>query len=286
MGLAQPVVGDPRAEVVDVVEADAAGHPVEHPGQAVERAARERGRGVVPVLARGPVRPLVLVLHVEEEDAAGGGEEHRGRVDGRDRARPDQQARGGQRHEDGRVGEVNPEDLAPSSRALRVEPLLGDQPDRAEHEQDDRVAVDGVLDPAEPREGAVLLDGERLDVAVAALVQAAGGGVVDGVVLRPLGVGREGQGARDEADQVVGPPRAKEGAVAAVVHDDERSDQEAGGHERERERQPVADAQREVHRHERAGEREQGHRELRHAAAQARVLVRGDGGAPLGARGG
>src|SRR5437867_12681220 len=51
----QVVVRNPRAEVVNVVESDVAREPLQDPGQLVERAALQRGRGVVPGVATLPV---------------------------------------------------------------------------------------------------------------------------------------------------------------------------------------------------------------------------------------
>ena len=50
-----------------------------------------------------------------------------------------------------------------------------------------------------------------------------------GVLTPPLVVGREGDDAGDEPDDIVGLLGTEEGPVAAVVEDDEGADEQAGG---------------------------------------------------------
>lgn len=67
--LLQVVVGNARTQVVDMVEADVARKPLQHLRQLVERAAPQRGRRIVPMLAALPVNIFELMLHVEEPEA-------------------------------------------------------------------------------------------------------------------------------------------------------------------------------------------------------------------------
>lgn len=62
----QVVVGNSGTQVMNMVKADAAGKPLQHAGEFVERAAVERRRGVVPLAVALPVHSLKLVLHVKE----------------------------------------------------------------------------------------------------------------------------------------------------------------------------------------------------------------------------
>src|SRR5687767_8841705 len=72
----QIVIGDARAEVVQVVIADIPGKPLEDFRQLVKRAALQRGGGVVPVFSAFPVNAVKLMLHVKEPDAYGAGDPH------------------------------------------------------------------------------------------------------------------------------------------------------------------------------------------------------------------
>jgi hypothetical protein len=59
------VIGDTRAQVVDMVKADVAGKPLEKPGQLVIRAPLKRRPLVVPLTAAFPVDAFELVLDIE-----------------------------------------------------------------------------------------------------------------------------------------------------------------------------------------------------------------------------
>src|SRR6266545_8068033 len=96
----------------------------------------------------------------------------------------------------------------------------------AEHHQ--RMAIQAIAQPAPEGAGTVLFDGERLDVAQAAAVEIAGGGVVRGMCVAPYAVRSEGQHAGDAAEPVVGRPVTEEGAVAAIMLDGEKPHEEAG----------------------------------------------------------
>src|SRR5712675_1158035 len=56
------VIGNARAEMVDVMEADVAGKPLEDARQFVKRTALQRRRRVTPVLAAFPVDVFELML--------------------------------------------------------------------------------------------------------------------------------------------------------------------------------------------------------------------------------
>ena len=75
MAFLETVVGNTGAQVVDVVETDIAGEPLENFGKFVERAPFEGCRCEVPLTFTGPVNILELVLHIEHPDACGGGDQ-------------------------------------------------------------------------------------------------------------------------------------------------------------------------------------------------------------------
>ena len=63
--VAQAVARDPARQMMDVMEADVVGDPVQRARQVVERAPLERGGADVSARLGFPVRGLELVLHVE-----------------------------------------------------------------------------------------------------------------------------------------------------------------------------------------------------------------------------
>ena len=67
-----------------------------------------------------------------------------------------------------------------------------------------------------------------MDIARSALVEIAGGGVMDGMGATPVVVGREGENADGAAGPVVGAAPWEEGAVAAIVLQGEKANQKAG----------------------------------------------------------
>lgn len=68
MAAFEVVVGNPGAEMVDVVEPNIAGKPLQDLRQFVEGAALQGGGGVIPVGAAFPINVLELVLDVEHPD--------------------------------------------------------------------------------------------------------------------------------------------------------------------------------------------------------------------------
>ena len=97
---------------------------------------------------------------------------------------------------------------------------------------------------------------ERVDVAQAADVEVAGGGVMDRVRLAPVVIRHQREHAEHGADEVVEPLGPEERAVAAVVLEHEEPDQHEGGGHREQERQPVADLEAPEHREPERGQEE------------------------------
>lgn len=66
----QVIIGDPGAEMVNMMESDIAREPLENFWELVERAALHRGRGVVPGFTPLPVGVFELVLHIKQPDAS------------------------------------------------------------------------------------------------------------------------------------------------------------------------------------------------------------------------
>ena len=101
--------------------------------------------------------------------------------------------------------------------------------------------------------------------------------MVAGVLPAPIGIGGQGQQAAQAAQGIVRPALGQEGAVAAVVLDDEDPHQKAGGDRRQQQRQQVGCAQQGVHRRATGEEAAERGRDLDQAAMEDRPLeLRGD----------
>ena len=100
----------------------------------------------------------------------------------------------------------------------------------AEHHQ--RMAVQPILQAAPARQRQIFAHRQRVDVADAAALEIAGGGMMHGMRAPPEIVGRQGEHAEHAADPVIGQAMAEERAMAAIVLDHEQPHQEAGGRQR------------------------------------------------------
>ena len=65
MARLQVVVGDTRAEMVDVMIADVAREPLQQAGQLVIRTAGHRGHRIIPLFVPLPINPFILMLHIK-----------------------------------------------------------------------------------------------------------------------------------------------------------------------------------------------------------------------------
>ena len=65
----QVVIWDARHDVMQEVQADAAGHPLQHRRQTILGTSVQRGLHGIPVGMARPVDALELMLHVEQPDA-------------------------------------------------------------------------------------------------------------------------------------------------------------------------------------------------------------------------
>ena len=97
--------------------------------------------------------------------------------------------------------------------------------------------------------------------------------MVRGVRAPPYVVRRERRHADDSPDPVVGQPLAEESAVAAIVLDGEKPDQEARCGDGQRQGEPVADIERRPGERPQGGERHDGDGDLDDAAGVARLPI-------------
>ena len=97
----------------------------------------------------------------------------------------------------------------------------------------------------------VLLQGQAggIDVGPArAAVEVVPDAVMLGMLAAPAGIRRQRHQAADQAEHVVGPARAEEGPVPAIVLDDEDPNDEEGRQGRRQQRKPDRDVGQQVHR--------------------------------------
>src|SRR2546430_12673079 len=97
------------------------------------------------------------------------------------------------------------------------------------------MAVQPIAQPVPQGTRAIFLDRERVDIAYAAAVEIAGMGMVRGMGTQPPVMRRQSQHAERPTEPCVGQPMPEEGAVTAIVLDEEQPDHEGGGGQGERE---------------------------------------------------
>jgi len=77
----QPVVGDTRAQMMNVVETDISGEPLKDPRKFIERTALQGRIGKIPLRFSLPIHILELVLHVEKPNTSRAGDQQRRQLD-------------------------------------------------------------------------------------------------------------------------------------------------------------------------------------------------------------
>src|ERR1700710_128103 len=281
VGPLEVVVGDLGAEVVDVVEADVAGEELEQLRQLQIGAALQGSVVVAPVLRVLPVDVLELVLDIEHPDAHGPGDDRGRHLHQQPGDRTDEPEDRTDHEEQGEVGEP---DAVPHPRplVLRPDPRPDPQrPDRADPEHHRGVAEEPIAEPLLPAACGVLGDGHSRHVAGAAAVEIAGGAVMDGVVVAPVGEGLKEEEGGEAPEPEVAAMGGEERAVGTVVEDDEGPQEEAGGGNGECEGQPDGDVEADVHRRRQQQVRQHRGGQIEQAARPRGALVKGDRAAPL-----
>jgi len=200
----QFVIGDLRAQMVNMMETYIAAEPLQQARQFVIGTAHQRCRGIVPMLVGLPVCIFVLVLHVEKPDARNSGNHLYGnpnQQNGRQSDTPD-----GQRPErdEYRVGQVNASPLAlPGMLSNKSQ---SEQKDvmRADEERDEGMSIDPVRKPVPLCAGQVLLDGQSYNIPDATAIQITGSRVMNGMLVRPSKIWSMDQNAADGSHPMVG----------------------------------------------------------------------------------
>ncbi len=280
MALLQPIVRDARVQMVHVVKADIAAEPLQHRRQLEMRAAAQRSGGKVPRRLRHPQRVLEAVLHREQPDADGRGDQHDRQLNRHQPVIAEQAPQPGDQHDHRQIGRVHRPTLAPPSLGdVEGQPVEDDEDQRRQQNvRYQRVPAQAVQAAAPAAEHPVLGQGQagRIDVepARAAPVEVVPDAVVSGMLAPPKGVGRQGQEAAHRPEHMIGAARAKERAMAAIVLNDKDPHQKPGRRHRQRQGHPdrQADAEAEIHRGADPDEAAEGRGDLLQAGPQDRRL--------------
>src|SRR5258708_21029143 len=114
----QMIVGNPRAEMMDVMKTDISRKPLQHPGELVVRAAFERRLGVIPILPAFPVNDLELMLNIKQPNACRSGETHEGELEQQVSAESEDRAQADDHPQQQEMGPANAQSLA--ARGIRA----------------------------------------------------------------------------------------------------------------------------------------------------------------------
>ena len=109
------------------------------------------------------------------------------------------------------------------------------------------VPVEAIAKPAPARQRKIFVDRQGFDIADAAPVEIARGGVVDGMGSPPEIVRRQCQHADGAPDPVIGEPVPEECAMTAIVLDHEETNKKTCGGNGQQQIKPVADVECEPH---------------------------------------
>ena len=205
--LAEAVVRNPAAQVMHVVGADIRREPAHHRRQMEIGAALERGPVEVPRAFRSPVRRLELVLHVEQPDADGPGQQRDRHLHHGEPVEADQETHrdDNQRRQEVAQQDVGQEPPAPAQHVERQPELDDENPGRRDADHNDRVAIAAVAQLPPPGQRRVFADRQRRYIADPARVEIARGRVMDRVRIAPVFVRRERDQSDQPPDHVVGP---------------------------------------------------------------------------------
>jgi hypothetical protein len=237
---AEPVVRDPRAQVVHVVVVRVADDPGERAREREVGAALQRGALEAP-LAGGPVvGVLVLVLDVEHPGGDRPARDQGGALDEQEGLPADERAPAERPRGERDVGDHHAEEDPPRHPSLREASFEQEDEARADEEHEQGVAVEPIAES--PRAGGALVLGERhrVDLPGPAVVEVAGVGVVEGVLALPPAVRREDEEAEQVAPAGVRVPRHEERVVGEVVEERVHPDEEDGRDEAQTDGEPGA----------------------------------------------
>lgn len=208
----EAIVGDAAVEMMDVVQADIAGEPLENFGQAIVAAALETGMDAVPFFMTLPVVRVKLMLNIKHPDADCRGKDDDRQVDHEKVGDAEVVATGNDAGKDREIEHVDTGTLAMLFTGSADGRAKADEKKQRwkQPEHDDRMAIEVIAKLFHGAESVVFIDGQRMDIAIATMIEIAVRRMVQGVAVSPLIVGGEREQAEGGADVVIGFLRAKE----------------------------------------------------------------------------
>ena len=118
---------------------------------------------------------------------------------------------------------------------------------RSDEKQDQGVAIQPIAKLGKTRGFEIFVHGKRPDITETSTVEVARMGMVDGVLPLPMVVGREAKHSSDEAPNLIGFARSKEGIVGAVVKNNEDAKQQPARQDGQRNCQPIGNCRSQIH---------------------------------------
>ncbi len=199
----QAIVRDLRAEVMDVVIADVAAEPAQDGRQLIVRATFQPGAQETPLVLPLPVRAHEVVLHVEEPDARARRKHDDGQRAEEYRLEPGNQPQDNDDAQHRKVGQPDVLRLALARISQGKSMNHGEHERRTDREQEKRVTKHPVADPANSWRRLVLFDGPGRHIADATAIEVARSGMMHGVVVSPMEIGRQRQHPQDHPHRLV-----------------------------------------------------------------------------------
>ena len=274
----QPVIRDAWDQVMQVVEADIAGKPLQHTWQPEVGAAVQGCLYGIPGLPPCPKRGLKSVLHGEDPDADDAGDCDDRQLHQDHRPDAEHQHLGGKddRQREGcqcTLDRSCPQECGVSQGNRYTTRKTKGGTNTCEI-SGCRTSLENQRCNGEKARYSLTVRQVGVDVrSLVSAVENFPGGMVLCVVPSPVCVGGKGYQATNPARGIIGGAGGEERAMAAVVLDDERADDEASGREGERERQPDRDVQACVHKGDQSKIRRHSRCELSETSRQNGELI-------------
>ena len=205
-----------------MVEADVARDPLQPGRKLVVGAAGKRGLDRVPVRRFAPSRTDRTGAGRRRARSREAGDELRRDEDGEVGFQSDRESEEGDGDREGQVVEQDapdPQGLPVIARRQAVH--HEEEEERAEHEEDYRITVGPILEALEEGASPIFVDRHRPHVADASAIEVARGRMMKSMGVAPFAERREGQEAEEPADPIPRRSRLHEGAVGAIVEQDE-----------------------------------------------------------------
>ena len=240
----QAIERDAAVEVMHMVDADIGAEPLQHLRHHVMRTAVQGCVVQLPVSIVIPVGVFKLMLDVEQPHARRRGEQGRGQKDQKDRGEAAEIPDHDERREDRGVGAKRTDPVAGAFHQPQRYPVLQQKKIAGcKAEEGKRMAIGPVSQSLKRAEVAKLRDSICVDVAHAAPGQIARAAVMGRMGAAPDIIGGQGQHADQAAHPVAYLAVGEKRAVAAIVLDGEKPQQEGGVKDGYAEAEPVADRQ-------------------------------------------